>query len=119
NPTLNEGNGGANQTWDFSSLTSINGSTEFDGVMASATPFAADFPNAQFASSSYDYSGNIIYNYFTNDDTLYTTWGYESEQQNLIYTNPRDILHYPFTYGNSFTDSYYAPIPLGFNSGLV
>ncbi|HYV94702.1 MAG TPA: T9SS type A sorting domain-containing protein [Chitinophagales bacterium] len=119
NPIQDEGNGGVDQTWDFSSLISVNGSTEFDGVMASTTPFAADFPDAQFASASFDYSGNMIYNYFTNDNALYTTWGYESDQLKLVYTNPRDILHYPFTYGDSFSDSYYGPISGGYNAGVI
>lgn len=118
-PEQDEGHGGINQTWDFSSLASSDGSTEFNGVLASGTPYSSDFPGAQVASTNYDYSGNMIYNYFTNDATLYTTWGYESDQQKLVYSNPRDILHYPFTYGDSFYDSYYGTLPTGYNAGSI
>jgi hypothetical protein len=117
-PVLDEGSGGTSQTWDFSSLYSADPAMEFEGVSASVTPFTADFPLAPIASTGVDYSGNVIYNYFTND-SVYTTWGYESNEVKLTYTNPRDILRYPFSYGDEFTDSYYGLMPQGYNSGIV
>src|SRR4051812_28428906 len=51
-PALSEGNGGVNQTWDFSSLHTADAAVEFDGLLASATPYAIDFPGADLASSN-------------------------------------------------------------------
>jgi len=115
-PTLSEGNGGANQTWDFSGLSDANAPAYYYGILASATPYAGDFPDAQIATLNISNFGDSIYSYFTNDATHYTTWGLEYIQQILNYTDPRDILHYPFTFGDSFTDSYLYTSP--FNSDL-
>lgn len=118
-PSLTEGNSGGDQTWDFSSLSWANPETDFTGLLSSATPFSNHFLNADVASLSVDFSGNDLYNYFTNATDHYATWGYEGSSQKLVYSNPRDILHYPFSFGNTFTDSYYGNMEIGYNSGEV
>lgn len=118
-PSLNEGNSGIDKTWNFSSLSYANPQTDFTGMLPSATPFSNDFLNADVASVSIDFSGNPIYNYFTNAIDHYTTWGYESNSQKLIYSDPRDILRFPFSFGSNFTDSYYGSLEVGYNSGQV
>jgi len=119
NPSLNEGNSGSNQTWDFSPLSYADPETDFTGMLSSATPFSNDFLNADVASLNVDFSGNDLYNYFTNSIDHYETWGYEGNSQTLIYSDPRDILHYPFSFGSTFSDSYYGSLELGYNSGAV
>jgi len=119
NTSLNEGPGGANQVWDFSTLTDPNASADYTGESASLTPYGNDFPMANVASETIDFSDNDNFSYFTNDDAHYTTWGYEASGEKFIYSNPRDILHYPFTYGDSFTDTYYSSLLTGYNSGSV
>ena len=118
-PVLNEGSSGSNKTWDFSSLSYANPETDFTGLLSSVTPFGNHFLNADIASQNIDYSGNELYNYFTNATDHYATWGYEGNSQKLLYSNPRDILHYPFSFGSTFTDSYYGSMEVGYNSGSV
>lgn len=118
-PVLNEGNSGANQTWDFSSLVSANAAVEYDGILSSSTPYAASFPNAEIAMFNLDAYGDSNYNYFTNDSNVYTSWGGAFIQQILNYSNPRDILHYPFTFGDTFSDSYSYTSPFNSDFGAV
>ena len=118
-PSLNEGTSGIDQTWDFSSLADDLQTTDYAASEVSITPFGNEFPMANVATTSLDFSGNEVYSYFTNNDSLYTTWGYETFTDKLIYSNPRDILHFPFTFGDSFSDTYYGSLLVGYNSGIV
>src|ERR1043165_3370392 len=71
-PTLGEGSGGANQTWDFSSLFSPDSAMSFYAIPASSTPYASNFPDAQIATLNIDAFGDSVYNYFTNDNQHFT-----------------------------------------------
>lgn len=119
NPTVSEGNAGANQTWDFSALSDDLQTTDYTGISVDITPYANDFQQANVATLNYDFNSIDIYSYFTNDDSYYTTWGYEAYGSKRIYSNPRDILRYPFSFGDSFSDTYYASLLVGYNSGSV
>lgn len=105
-PALDEGAGGTNQVWDFSSLSSTDPPASYTAVDASQTPFSTDFPSANVAAISTDFSGTAVYSYFTNSPGIYSNQGYESISGALNFSDPIDILHFPFAYGDNFSDHY-------------
>ena len=102
------GSAGANQTWD---LTSISGSST--GVVNVVTPGStangASFPNAN-AAFSYP-SGSV--SYYKTSATALQNYGAFTSGVVMAYTNPEDILHFPFNYTNTYNDGWSAQ----FNSG--
>lgn len=105
-PVLTEGSGGMNQVWDFSSLSSANATSDYTGIDPSTTPYSSHFPLSNVASEGTDFTGSPIYNYFTNNSSVYESLGYENSTSSIIYTDPLDILHYPFHYTDQFFDTY-------------
>ena len=118
-PVLNEGNDGADQTWDFSSLYDPNPATDYTALLPEYTPYGANFPDANISAMSINLAGEEVYHYYTNYLDNYTYWGYQSLSGDFIHSNPRDILHFPFGYGSNFSDTYHAPLLVGYFSGTV
>ncbi len=96
-----QGNSGANQTWNFTGII-LRDSTVNTWVASNTTPYAAQFPTSNIASTP----NNSDYSYFTSSlsDFLYN--GYGGMFQVNSYTNPETILQYPFTYNSNFSDTY-------------
>ena len=105
---IDAGTAGANQTWDFTSIT--KGSTapvtyKFEPVTSTN---AATFPNAtqQFSSSSLagfnKVSASAIQNY-----------GIQAGPTNIVYSDPEDQIRYPFTMGTTYTDPWVASFTSG------
>lgn len=102
---LSEGGSGANQVWSYTDLSVIE-SSQTTVMDPSATPFAADFPeaNAAFLFEAGNYTYAVINtNYVENV-------GIAAEESGIDfiihYTNPVRIINFPFAYGNSYTDDY-------------
>jgi hypothetical protein len=112
--SASEGSAGANQTWDFSSLPSTGTSSQLEYVAPSATPYFSSFPTANSAVYTPSISGSSIgYGYYNNTSSFNDLIGFVSDDGagtvvSLNYSDPERALTYPFTYGTSFTDSYYA-----------
>src|SRR4051794_9645834 len=64
--SVSQGNGGANQTWDFSTLQGNGDLSSTTLVSPSSTPYAANFPGANVAAVS---SGAYAY-YLTSSTEL-------------------------------------------------
>lgn len=97
---FNPGASGANQTWNFGSLTQT--STMSSTIMAvSATPNASQFGSASLAS----YDGSA-YAYYSTSSTQWLNVGAATTVATIPYQNPETFLQYPFTNGNSFTDTW-------------
>src|SRR5690349_21799990 len=62
--TVQPGNAGANQTWDFSTAVPNGNMRTEDWLSVASTPYAASFPAADIAQKMVDTSGNIIYQYY-------------------------------------------------------
>lgn len=102
--TTNVGNAGANQTWDYSSLTfSPVGNLAI--ITPSSSPFGASFPSANWA---YSVAG-AAYTFFENTSTemknlasLITSPGGNDDYS----ANPKTIMQFPFNFNDSFSDTY-------------
>lgn len=128
---------GAAQTWNFTSVT-----LQFVGtatlMAASGTPYASQYPDANWAFEYHpDGTSTYFYNYSLVDATGVQTYANEIPVNPEVYIDPKRIVAFPFTYGDSFSDLYQvqgdvphtvtrsytgygtANTPLGTMSGLV
>jgi hypothetical protein len=94
------GNSGANQTWNLA-LTN-NGTGTATGVTPSSTPYAASFPGATVAFNSGAYA------YYKGTSSAWQNCGYVSGSTVISYSNLEDMLHFPFTYNDTYTDTWSA-----------
>lgn len=95
------GSAGANQTWNFSSLSSTGTSTS-TGVQPSSTPYSATFPTSNVA---YANGGGYVY-YKCNSSSWETNGIVTPNSVVFNYSNNEDMLHYPFTFNNTYTDAF-------------
>ncbi len=97
-----EGHAGAGQTWNFSALTSSGtGSSPVSG--ASTTAFGSSFANANLAVSD---MGSSTVSYYHADSAAWQYYGNVTGTTPVVYSDPEDLLRYPFTYTDSYTDTY-------------
>jgi hypothetical protein len=99
--SLPQGPSGANQTWDFSSLTSA-GTFSSNVVTVASTPYASSYPSATIATSD----GNGGYGYASTNSTQYQIWGLYNSAESVILTNSEVGLTYPFTYSSTLSDNF-------------
>ncbi len=100
---ISQGNSGANQTWSFLSLIRQD-SSNVNFVSASSTPYAAQFPSSNLASTN----DNENYNYFSTTSSNMYVNGLAGPSLQISYTDPQLYLQYPFTYGSNFSDNFSA-----------
>ena len=98
--SFDEGNSGANVTWDFSSLDTIS-SSSFTYLNPSTTPYYSSFPNSTVASGA---TGSYEYNYTST--TEFRREGLIAGTTIMAYSDPQTFLEYPFTYNSSFVDNF-------------
>ncbi len=91
------GSSGSGQTWNFSSISGTAASIPF--VAVGPTPNGGSFPQANIASNN---SG--AYAYHNTSSTAYQAYGYDANGTVIIYANPEDQLHFPFSLGNTYND---------------
>jgi len=98
---FNPGSAGANQTWNFASLTS-SGTSSVPIVSVGSTANGSSFPNATIALASSASSTS----YYSTSASSFQYYGNYNGSTLQAYSNPEDLLRYPFTYGNSYSDPY-------------
>ncbi len=98
---ISEGNSGANQTWSFTNLTTQDTSV-IRFVASSTTPYAANFPGSNIASTPDDTS----YIYFATTSGNIVVSGQAGPGFIIPYSDPQLFLIYPFTFGSSFSDNF-------------
>ncbi len=97
---------GANQTWDFSTETGL-GMGNVSVFDPSTTPMGVDFPNSNFGffiANMYSYMQITPTEMIENAETINSigdTYDYSIDG--------KKILQFPFSFGNSFIDSYTTP----------
>lgn len=100
---FSEGSAGANQTWNFASLTS-SGSSTSNCVTVASTPNGSSFPSANIAFNNVSTSN---YSYYKTSATAYQSYGNVlSNGVVMSNSNPEDMLRFPFTYTNTYTDPW-------------
>ena len=108
--SFDPGPDGANQSWDFSGISS---SYFYNVAVVSpaSTPFASDFPES---NTAFHYTGNDdSYSYGEENTTESLNDGVGLNTGDFIhYTDPVKNMEYPFSYNGSFTDSYYTAYTL-------
>ena len=102
--TVTPRNGGPAQTWDFTSLVTTSLDTG-KAVSCLSTPHCAMFPGTTLAITS---PQSDLVQYILADSAKLSQVGYyQAADTNLVLsTDPMDEIRYPFTYLDSFDDSY-------------
>ncbi len=103
---VSEGNSGANQTWDFYFVSSIQTSSYSNYARPDTVYGYSDFATCTDAEQL---NGN--YNIFRKlNGNTYSFLGTSSQLNNtsyIRYLNPLDIYHFPLTINTTYSDSYY------------
>ncbi len=103
---VNPGNSGVNQTWDLSSMAGTS-STITDVVSSSSTPYALNFPSSNIAFNSLVTNSSAnTYTYYKTDSSVKQDYGFGNVSQSAIYSDPEDIMRFPYTYNDTYTDSW-------------
>lgn len=103
--SFSQGSGGTGQTWDISTLT--GSSTGATVVTTGSTPNGSNHPLTNIAF--YDGSN---YTYYKTSSTAYQLYGIEASVT-ISYSNPEDFMRYPFSYSNTYTDTWAATFTSG------
>jgi hypothetical protein len=96
---------GANVTWDYSELIPTYGG-QIIAVSPSEAPSGAQFPSASVALNM----GDTLFTFVLANTDGYFYLGSESTMGSypslLIYSDSRTFLKFPFTYGDTYFDTY-------------
>jgi hypothetical protein len=98
---VNQGSGGANQTWNYSSIIQSNDSALIDWVSPNGTPYAANYPNSDRVQRQDD---NYLYYDVQNGELIY--YGFSNSAVTEILSDPYPHIKFPFTYNNSYSDNF-------------
>lgn len=103
--TANTPTDGINQTWDLTSLVlQPLGTLEF--TAASNTPYAASYPAANWSWAQTPTGQSTEYVYLNISSTGIEALATHVPNNVNDYTDPKQVLQFPMTYGQSFTDAY-------------
>jgi len=97
------GDTGANQTWDFSNLSTIDTVTEWV-LSPSATPHGSMYPTATFVEKHSD--GTYVYAHATADSGYLVGFEDSVNQFVIQYSNSMLFAVRPISYGDTATDSF-------------
>lgn len=100
--------GGASQVWDFSSLPGPYTKDTLRAWPPYWTSHASLFPSSNLAMATITSSPTSVDIYDIATSTAFSQDGlyYNSSSQYAQYSDPMDILEYPFSYLDSFHDNY-------------
>lgn len=95
------GNSGANQTWNFASWVST--STSITHVVnPSSTTHGGSFP---YANTAFTTEGSAVVAYYKYNSSAMQNFGSYINVV-MVYSNPEDLMRYPFTFNNTYTDAW-------------
>ena len=97
---------GPQQTYDYSVLPSFFANITITGIDNALSPLAANFPQAN-STTSWAGAGNPFYHFETTNSS-YNYLGGGSGSFYYTYSDIYEQLHFPFTYLDSYTDSFVA-----------
>lgn len=91
---------GANQTWDFSSLSGNNLTIDYIDLSSSQAP--NDYSSADIVESD-----GSAENYFVSNSSEYTNLGtFSPGVTQVIYNDPREVLKFPMDYNDSYSETF-------------
>jgi len=105
NGTFDPGSAGANQSWDFSTITASY-SYRVAVVSPGSTPFDSDFPESNTAFHFTGDNESYVYGEENTTESLNDGVGFNSGDF-IHYTDAVKNMVYPFSYNDSYTDSYF------------
>lgn len=100
---------GSNVVWNASGLIQQSGTPTVHLSYHSpmATPNGSLFPSSNFCEYDPALVSVLEYNYYGINNDSIVSWGsYAPSGEHEIYQNPDKDMIFPFSYGQSFTDSY-------------
>jgi hypothetical protein len=100
------GNAGPAQTYDYSVLPTFNSNYEILGIDNLTSPFGTTYPSAN-ATVSWSSFGSPYY-HFLLSDTSYIYLGGGGSFGDYQYLDTYQQLQFPFTYNDSYTDTFVA-----------
>lgn len=95
---LNVAQGGANQVWDFSEVSGSTVVVNYSSDANSSNPGV--FPNCNLAEES-----SMVENYINTTSSSYSFVGQISQGVQIEYTDMAEVLKFPMTYGDQFTET--------------
>jgi len=104
------GASGANVVWDFSAIGTSAGNS-YSYTACSSSTNCGTFPGSNVVIAQPPTTG-----YFIVDNTRQAVNGAAVGSTNIIYSNPEDMLRFPFTYNNTYTDNFSANFTSGGSS---
>ncbi|MBL0047705.1 MAG: T9SS type A sorting domain-containing protein [Bacteroidetes bacterium] len=105
---FNEGSSGSGQVWNYPSLTGTT--QQLTAVSVASTPYASYYPSATIAEKQ---GSGTAYLYYSNSASAQQTRGYAVSTTQIVYSNPEEMLHFPFSLGNSYVDNFVANFTSG------
>lgn len=119
--TIIPGDAGENRVWDFSALNEHTYDTVYT-LSSSQTPFAGDFPDANYVYQSLSDADTLyIYNNLSDDGLVnlgYAGYSSEFEDSVVVEVVPQEILiDFPMQYGDHRDENFYyqyvtvSPVP--------
>lgn len=100
-----EPSNGTNQTWDLSTVT-LQPIGTLDFISATGTPYAATYPAANWVWRQNVTGLGSQYMYLNFSTSAVEVLATEVPLQTNNYTNPKTVLQFPFSLGQSVTDTY-------------
>lgn len=99
------GNAGANQTWNFSALASLDSIIAYTYVTPASTPYAAAYPGATLVAR-WSSAGETTYGFEREEASQFLILGTRSASLNQTYINPDAQLKYPTAFNGTYQDDY-------------
>lgn len=103
--SFSQGSSGTGQTWNISTLTGTSSSATV--VSVGSTPNGTNHPLSNIA-----FVDGTNYLYYKTSSTAYQLYGVEVSVS-IVYSNPEDFMRYPFSYTNTYTDTWAATFTSG------
>lgn len=105
---VSPGSGGSAQNWDLSSMTFTSTASHTVNTIVQA-PSSAQFST----TSNLQMNNGSVYNFFHVSAGAFRNSGYVAGSTvTMVYTNAEDLLHYPFSLSDMFSDTFSATFTL-------
>jgi len=102
--TVNLGNTGGPQTWNFSNVPTEPFTSFIYYIDTAQTPYTGDYPGANLCSV-YDFEDSTEYSYYLSTPAEFSQMGISDPENNIKFGQPFKGFELPFTYTNNFSQN--------------